>query len=67
MGMNFQFGSRVILRKPHPCGSYEWRVERLGVDIGIRCLNCGHYIVTTRQRLSRNAREILEPSSQLNS
>ncbi|NIP23636.1 MAG: DUF951 domain-containing protein, partial [Phycisphaerae bacterium] len=26
----------VRLRKPHPCGGYEWRVVRLGSDIGIK-------------------------------
>ena len=25
----------VRLRKPHPCGGYEWEVTRLGADIGI--------------------------------
>ena len=26
----------VRLRKPHPCGSFEWTVVRLGADIGLR-------------------------------
>jgi len=29
-------GDQVRLRKPHPCGSSEWRVYRLGADIGLR-------------------------------
>ena len=24
--------------KAHPCGGYEWRVVRLGADIGLECL-----------------------------
>ena len=32
----------VRLRKPHPCGSYEWTVVRLGADIGLRCHGCEH-------------------------
>ncbi len=30
-----QIDDLVRLRKPHPCGSYEWRVVRVGADIGI--------------------------------
>ncbi len=57
--MEFQFGSTVVFRKPHPCGGYQWRVERLGVDIGVRCLTCNHYIIISRQKLVRNLRQLL--------
>ena len=43
----------VRLRKPHPCGSYEWRVIRLGADIGLKCLKCGHYVLLPRSTLER--------------
>src|SRR5256885_17272198 len=38
----------VQLRKPHPCGSVEWRVARLGADIGLVCLGCGRRILLPR-------------------
>jgi hypothetical protein len=49
----FALGDVVTLRKQHPCGGNEWRIERLGADIGIRCLTCSHYLMLTRQRLER--------------
>jgi hypothetical protein len=52
----FRLGQTLTLRKPHPCGGTEWRVERLGADIGIRCLTCGHYLLTPRTRLERAAK-----------
>ena len=52
----FALGDILTLRKPHPCGGKEWRVERLGADIGIRCLACGHYLLLTRRRLARSTK-----------
>ncbi len=48
----------VRLRKPHPCGSYEWTVTRLGADIGLECKGCGHRILLTRRELARRAKNI---------
>jgi len=43
----------VRLRKPHPCGSYEWRVVRLGADIGLKCLVCGRRVLLPRRTFER--------------
>ena len=43
----------VRLRKPHPCGNNDWRVIRLGADIGLKCLKCGHYVLLPRSTLER--------------
>lgn len=44
------------LRKPHPCGSYDWTVVRLGADIGLKCLGCGRRILLSRREVSRHLR-----------
>jgi hypothetical protein len=49
----------VRLRKPHPCGSYEWKIVRLGADIGLECLQCGRRILLTRRILARRLKAIL--------
>jgi hypothetical protein len=41
----------VRLRKPHPCGSFEWTVVRLG--IGLRCHGCGHKVLLPRRTLEK--------------
>lgn len=46
-------GDRVKLRKAHPCGGFEWEVVRLGADIGLVCLTCGHKVLLTRRELAR--------------
>lgn len=43
----------VRLRKPHPCGADQWRIVRLGADIGIRCLGCQHRVLIPRSTFER--------------
>jgi hypothetical protein len=43
----------VRLRKPHPCGSLDWTVVRLGADIGLRCLGCSRKVLLPRRELER--------------
>jgi len=50
---------RLRLRKPHPCGGYEWKVVRLGADIGLECLTCGRRMLVPRRKLARQLKAIL--------
>ena len=43
----------VRLRKPHPCGSFDWTVVRLGADIGLRCHGCSRKVLLPRRELER--------------
>ncbi|GBD15091.1 hypothetical protein HRbin25_00982 [bacterium HR25] len=51
-------GCIVRLRKPHPCGSLEWEVVRLGADIGLRCLGCRRRVLMPRGELERRIKEV---------
>ena len=53
-------GDRVRLRKPHPCGGYEWRVVRLGADIGLKCLVCGRRVLLSRSDVDKRIKMIVE-------
>jgi len=46
--MEIELGDVVRLRKKHPCGGDEWRVVRLGADIGIKCLKCQRQVLLER-------------------
>ena len=46
-------GDVVRLRKPHPCGGFEWEVVRLGADIGLRCRECGRRVLLERRTLEK--------------
>ena len=54
-----QLEDKVRLRKPHPCGGYEWRIVRLGADIGLECLTCGRRVLLERRTLARRIKKIL--------
>ena len=47
--MDLKVNDRVELKKTHPCGSKEWLVLRIGMDIKLRCLGCGHEIMAPRR------------------
>ncbi|KUK45948.1 MAG: hypothetical protein XD73_1176 [Anaerolinea thermophila] len=49
----------IRMRKPHPCGGYEWRVVRLGADIGLVCLTCGRRIMLDRRSLRNRMKTIV--------
>jgi hypothetical protein len=49
-------GDRVTLRKPHPCGGFDWLVARTGADIGLVCLSCGRRVMLDREEFERRVR-----------
>lgn len=46
------------MKKPHPCGSKEWVVLRIGMDLRLRCSGCGHIVITPRSKIERNIRAV---------
>jgi len=58
-----QLGDKLRLRKPHPCGSYEWKVVRLGADIGLECQRCGRKVLLPRRDLARRLKAVLPKAS----
>jgi hypothetical protein len=50
---DLQLNDHLRLRKPHPCGSDEWTVIRLGADIGLECNTCKHRVMLTRRELAK--------------
>lgn len=55
LGLN----DRVRLRKPHPCGSTDWRVVRLGADIGLKCEGCGRRVLLSRSEVEKRIKQVL--------
>ncbi|OGO23103.1 MAG: hypothetical protein A2144_07160 [Chloroflexi bacterium RBG_16_50_9] len=63
METEFKLGDIVRLKKKHPCGSYDWQVVRLGVDIGIKCLKCHHRVLLERGVIERRIKEFISRGS----
>ncbi|MGE5396402.1 MAG: DUF951 domain-containing protein [Chitinophagales bacterium] len=50
----FDLGNTVKLKKKHPCGSWEWVITRMGADIKIKCLGCGHQVMLPRSQFEKS-------------
>lgn len=46
-------GDMIRLRRTHPCGGSTWLVDRLGADIGLRCMACARHVLMERAMLEK--------------
>ena len=58
MADRFDVGDIIRMKKPHPCGSYEWEILRTGADFRLKCTGCGHQIMLSRKLVEKNTRLI---------
>ena len=49
MGLLYEVGDTVTLKKVHPCGSRDWEILRVGADFRLKCTGCGHQIMVPRK------------------
>ena len=57
---NYQIGTKVIMKKQHPCGTNEWEIVRVGADIKIKCLHCGRTILLPRIEFNKKLKKIID-------
>ena len=62
----YEIGTRVMMKKAHPCGANEWEVVRLGADIKIKCMNCGHVVMIPRVEFNKKIKKIISLSGDKN-
>ena len=58
----YEVGDIVTLKKGHPCGSKEWEILRVGADFRLKCLGCGHELMTPRFKAEKNIRRVIHPA-----
>ena len=54
-----RIGDVVQTRKPHPCGSSEWTVTRIGADIKMRCSGCGRVVMLDRETFLKRRKKLI--------
>jgi hypothetical protein len=57
--VHYAVGDIVRMKKAHPCGSDTWEILRVGMDFGIKCQGCGHYVMMPRPKFEKMAKAIL--------
>ena len=56
--MDIQVGDVLTMKKPHPCGSRDWQVLRIGADFKLRCQGCGHEVMGPRSKFEKSVRQV---------
>lgn len=54
----------VEMKKPHPCGSNSWQIIRMGMDIRIKCLNCGQMVMMPRREFEKKMKKVLQKAEE---
>lgn len=57
--MDIRVGDTLLMKKPHPCGSREWLVLRVGIDFRLRCKGCGREMMIPRVKAEKSVKKVL--------
>ena len=60
MNNTYDVNSKVIMKKGHPCGTNLWKIVRVGVDIKLKCENCGRIVMIPRVEFNKKLKKVLE-------
>lgn len=60
MNKEYKLGSKVIMKKPHPCKTNLWEITRVGVDIKIKCINCGRSVMIDKIEFDKKLKKVEE-------
>lgn len=59
MLIRYQIGDIVKTKKSHPCGSDLWEITRTGIDFGMKCQKCGHFVMLARPKFEKAVKAIV--------
>lgn len=62
--MDVRVGDILEMKKPHPCGSKEFTVSRVGMDFKIECVGCGRQVMVPRVKIEKNIKKIIRKEEQ---
>ncbi len=57
---DYKLDSVVVMKKQHPCGSNEWLITRIGADIKIKCIKCGHTVMLSRIDFNKKLKKVIK-------
>lgn len=59
MIVRYQIGDIVKTKKSHPCGSDLWEITRTGIDFGLKCKKCSHFVLMPRPKFEKAVKAIV--------
>ena len=57
--MDIHVNDVLKMKKAHPCGSQDWLVLRVGMDIRLRCTGCGHEVLAPRRKVEKSIKRVI--------
>lgn len=55
----YTVGTKVIMKKQHPCGTNLWEIIRVGADVKIKCIKCERTIMLPRIEFNKKLKKIV--------
>ena len=60
MKVEYNLNDDVVMKKPHACQTNLWIITRVGVDIKIKCKNCGREIMMDRLEFHKKLKKVIK-------
>ena len=60
----YNIGDIVRTKKPHPWGSNEWEITRIGLDDKLKCLKWGKVLILPRKKALQAITKKVESNTQ---
>ncbi len=57
--LEYQVGTKVMMKKQHPCGNNLWEIVRVGADIKIKCIACHRTVLIPRIEFNKKVKKIV--------
>ena len=57
-------GDILLMKKPHPFGSYNMLVLRAGMDFKLRCTKCNREFMIPRAKVEKNIKSIIREKTE---
>ncbi len=55
----YEIGNKVVMKKPHACGTNEWIITRVGADFKIKCIYCEHVVMLPRVKFEKSVKKVI--------
>jgi len=55
----YDVGDVVEVKKKHPCGSKQWQILRVGMDIKLQCCGCSRTLMMPRTKFNRMGQKVI--------
>ena len=63
--MDLKVGDVIKMKKQHPCGTNQWLIKRVGMDIRMECAGCGHQVMLPRKQVEKGFRGMISREDEL--